>query len=75
MHSLTAGQACNDGADWTSLTGAPFMRQLLVAPESKMTQLLMVSMSMLIVWRTVVVARAYGWVGVGQEGNTFDFKF
>ncbi len=52
-------------ACWTLLTGALVMRKLLIAPESKMAQLLMESMSMLIVRRRVAVVRAYGWVGFG----------
>jgi hypothetical protein len=56
---------------WTLLTGALVMRKLLVAPESKMAQLLMESMTMLTVRRRVAAARAYGWVGFGQEGNNF----
>ena len=53
---------------------APVVRKLLVAPESKMAQLLMVSMSMLTVRRSVAVASAYGWVGVGQVCNIV-FRF
>jgi hypothetical protein len=47
------------------VTGAPMVRKLLVAPESeyKMAHLLMVSMSMLTVQRSAVVASAY-WVGI-----------
>jgi hypothetical protein len=52
-------------AHWTLLTGALVMRKLLVAPESKIAQLLMESMSMLTVWRRVAAARAYDWVGFG----------
>ncbi len=55
----------------TLLTGALVMRKLLVALESKMAQLLMESMSMWTVQRRVAAARAYGWVGFGQEGNNF----
>ena len=51
-------------ASFTLMTGAPVVRKLLVAPESKMAHLLMVFMSILIVRRRVAVARAY-WVGVG----------
>ncbi len=36
-------------ASWTLLTGALVMRKMLVAPESKMTQMLMEPMSMLTV--------------------------
>ncbi len=60
-------------ASCTLVTGAPMVRNLLVAPESKMAHLLMVSMSMLTVQRNAAVARAY-WVGVGQEGNIFWFS-
>ena len=60
---------------WTLLTGALVMRKLLVAPESKMAQLLMESMSMWTVQRRVAAARAYGWVGFGQEGNNFAPRF
>ncbi len=62
-------------ARWTLLTGALVMRKLLVAPESKMAQLLMDSMSMLPVLRRVAAARAYGWVGFGREGNNFAPRF
>ncbi len=62
-------------ARWTLLTGALVVRKLLVAPESKMAQLLMESMLMLTVRRRVAVARAYGWVGFGQEGNNFAPRF
>jgi hypothetical protein len=48
------------------VTWAPVVRKLLVAPESKMAHLLMVATSMLTVRRSVVAARAYGWVGVGE---------
>ncbi len=48
---------------------APVVRKLLVAPESKMAHLLMVSMYILTVRRSVVAARAFGWVGVGQVCN------
>jgi hypothetical protein len=54
---------------WTLLTGALVVRKLLIAPESKMAQLLTESMLMLTVRRRVAAARAYGWVGFGQEGN------
>ncbi len=47
------------------VTWAPVVRKLLVAPESKMDHWLMVSKSVLTVMRSVVVARAYHWVGVG----------
>ena len=48
---------------------APVVRKLLVAPESKMAQLLMVSMSILTVRISVAAASAYGWVGVGRLCN------
>jgi hypothetical protein len=51
----------------------PVVRKLLVAPESKMTHLVMVSMSMLTVQSSVAAARAY-WVGIGQEDNIFWFS-
>ena len=54
---------------WMLVTCAPVVRKLLVAPESKMAHLLMVSMSMLTVRRSVAAARAYDWVGVGLVGN------
>jgi hypothetical protein len=57
-------------AGCTLVMGAPVVRKLLVAPESKITHLLMVSMSMLTVQRSAAVASAY-WVGIGQEGNRF----
>jgi hypothetical protein len=50
---------------WMLLTGVLVVRKLLIAPESKMAQFLMESMSMLTVWRRVAAARAYGWVGFG----------
>ena len=70
---ITVGQACNDRfwVGWMLVTCAPVVRKLLVAPESKMAHLLMVSMSMLTVRRSVVAARAYDWVGVGRVGNIF----
>ncbi len=52
-------------AHWTLMMRVLVVRKLLVAPESKMAQLLMESMSMLTVWRRVAAARAYGWVGFG----------
>jgi hypothetical protein len=58
-------------AHWTLLMGALVVRKLFVAPESKMAQLLMESMSMLTVRRRVAAVRAYGWVGFGQESNNF----
>ncbi len=61
-------------ANCTLLTRAPVVRKLLVALESKMAHLLMVSMSMLTVQRRVAAARAY-LVGVEQEGNIFWFSF
>ena len=51
------------------VTWALVVRKLLVAPEFKMAQLLMVYMSMLTVWRSVAAASAYGWVGVGRVCN------
>jgi hypothetical protein len=62
-------------ASCTLVTGVPVVRKLLIGLESKMAQLLMVSMLMLTVQRRVVVARAYGWVGVGGEGNIFWCRF
>ncbi len=59
----------------TLLTGALVVRKLLIAPESKMAQLLMESMSMLTVRRRVASARAYGWVGIGREDNAFAPRF
>ncbi len=59
----------------TLLTGVLVVRKLRVAPESKMAQLLMESMSMLTVRRRVAVARAYGWIGFGQEGYNFAPRF
>ena len=56
---------------WMLVTCAPVVRKMLVAPESKMAHLLMVSMSMLTVRRSVAAARAYGWVGVGRVDNIF----
>jgi len=56
------------------VTWAPVVRKLLVAPESKMAHLLMVSMSMLTVRRSMAAARAYGWVGVGRVCNIV-FRF
>jgi hypothetical protein len=56
-------------AGWTLVTWAPVVRKFLVVPESKMAHLLMVSMSMFTVRRSVVAARAYGWVGVGRVCN------
>jgi hypothetical protein len=55
------------------VTGAPVVRKLLVAPESKMANLLMVSMSMLTVQRSAAAAWAY-WMGVGREGNILLFS-
>ncbi len=46
------------------VTGAPVVRKLLIVPESKVSHLLMVSMSMLTVQSSAVVASAY-WVGIG----------
>jgi hypothetical protein len=60
-------------ASCTLVTVAPVVRKLLVAPESKMAHLLMVSMSMLTAQRSTAAVRAY-WVGVGQEGNIFWFS-
>jgi hypothetical protein len=62
-------------ARWTLLMGALVARKLLVAPESKMAQLLMESMPMLTVWRRVAAVRAYGWVGFRREGNKFAPRF
>jgi hypothetical protein len=62
-------------ARWTLLMGALIMRKLLVAPESKMAQLLIESMLMLTARRRVAAARAYGWVGFGQEDNNFTPSF
>jgi hypothetical protein len=62
-------------ARWTLLMEALVMRKLLIAPESKMAQLLMESMLMLTVWRRVAAARAYSWVGFGREGNNFAPRF
>jgi len=53
------------------VTCAPVVRKLLIAPESKMVYLLMVAMPMLTVRRSVVTARACGWVGVGRVDNIF----
>ncbi len=61
-------------AGWTLVMWAPVVRKLLVALESKMAQLLMVSMSMLTVRRSVAAASAYGWVGVGRVCNIV-FRF
>ncbi len=54
----------------TLVSGALVVRKLLIAPESKIAHLLMISMSMLVVQRRVAAARAY-LVGVGQESNIF----
>ena len=72
-HLIAVGQACNNRFLGRLDVGpcAPVVRKLLVAPESKMAHLLMVSMSMLTVRRSVVAARAYDWVGVGRVGNIF----
>ena len=43
---------------WMLVTCAPVVRKLLVAPESKMAHLLMASMSMMTVRRSVAAARA-----------------
>ena len=56
---------------WMLVTCAPVVRKLLVVPEFKMAHLLMVSLSMLTVRRSVAAARAYGWVGVGRVDNIF----
>ena len=50
--------------------GAPVVRKLLVALESKIVHLLMVSMLMLTVQRSAAAARPC-WVGVRGEGNIF----
>jgi hypothetical protein len=60
-------------ASCTLVTGAPLVRKILVAPESKISHLLMVSISMLTVQRSVAAASAH-WVGIGQEGNRLYFK-
>jgi hypothetical protein len=60
-------------ASCTLVMGALVVRKLLVAPESKMAHLLMVSMLILTVQRSVAAARAY-WVGDRQEGNVFWFN-
>ncbi len=44
--------------------GASVVRKWLVAPESRMAQWLMVSASVVIVWRSVAAARAYLRVGI-----------
>ncbi len=44
--------------------GASVVRKWLVAPESRMAQRLMVSASVVIVWRSVVAVRAYLRVGI-----------
>jgi hypothetical protein len=62
-------------ARWMLLTGALVVRKLIIAPESKMAQLLMEPMLMLTVRRRKAAARAYGWVGFGQEGNNFAPRF
>jgi hypothetical protein len=62
-------------ASCSLVMGVPVVRKLLVALESKIAHLLMVSMSMLTVQRRVAAARAYGWVRVRQEGNIFVFRF
>jgi hypothetical protein len=62
-------------ARWTLLMGALVVRKLLVAPESKIAQLLMESMSMLTVRKRVAGARAYGLVGFSREGNKFAPRF
>ncbi len=69
-HAMMSLMVC-----WTLLMELLAMRKLLIAPESKMAQLLMESMSMLTVRRRVSAARAYGWVGFGQEGNNFAPRF
>ncbi len=56
-------------AGWMLVKWTPVVRKLLVVPESKMAQLLMVSMSMLTVRRSVAAASAYGWVGVRRVCN------
>ncbi len=57
-------------ASCTLVMGAPVVRKLLVALESKIVHLLMVSMLMLTVQRSAAAASAY-WVGIGREGNRF----
>ncbi len=61
-------------ASCTLVTGAPVVRKLLVAPESKIAYLLMVSMSMLTVQRSAAAASAY-WVGIGHEGIDCGLSF
>jgi hypothetical protein len=60
-------------ASRTLVTGAPVVRKLLDAPESKIAHLLMLSMSTLTVQRSAVAASAY-WVGIGQDGNRLWFS-
>jgi hypothetical protein len=74
---LSLGRPATMGllASCTLVTRVPVVRKLLVAPESEMAHLLMVSMSTLTVQRRVGVARAYGWMGVRQEGNIIWFRF
>ncbi len=51
LHLFAVGQACTMGllANCTLVTGVLVVRKLLVVPESKMANLLMVFMSMLTV--------------------------
>jgi hypothetical protein len=48
----------------TFKAGALGVRKWLVVPESRMAQRLMVSASVVIVWRSDAAARAYFWVGI-----------
>jgi hypothetical protein len=57
----------------TFVMGAQVVRKLLIVSESKMANLLMVSMSMLTVGRSVAAASAY-WVGIGREGTILCFN-
>jgi hypothetical protein len=63
---------CNDGFVGKLYAGdrGTGGKKLLVASESKITYLLMVSMLMLTVQRIAAAASAY-WVGIWQEGNGF----
>jgi len=75
-HLLAVRKACDNRfwAGWMLVTWAPVVRKMLLAPESKMAQLLMVSMSMLTMRRSMAVASAYGWVEVGRVCNIV-FRF
>ncbi len=77
LHLVVIGQACNDefvGKLYIGDGGAGD-EEVTHCAKSKMAHLLMVSMLMLIVRRRVAAARAYGWVGAGQEGNIIWFRF